>query len=664
MIRPCFYWLWTSGDETLTIAGSDRLRQLTSSLPPRGPAPNLLLWIGCRRRPAITSLEERPLGRTSCSKPARENHPSAFPKDLDIVAAHVASWIEGEDAPRSEYPPRFLVIMAGYRWKEWTEPAAMQKFHALVREKTTPPLDSFFPETLFLRIHYGEHVRSVRQRRRDAHALFMGPHLGALFDRAQDFPVSPSMATHLANFVNHIPSAPRLQDFAAPVIASSILPDQYPPETHRNILCQSPIDLSVRVRPLTAGHGILCIGGGGVGGMIPSTVLELVEDALGLPIPVQDHFTLAYGVSVSWSAATCTAQLQTMAEDAFHSPARGFVLFFLLLTWTHILLFSCLYSAWGIETALTTTKVGVLAATSIKQPKTYLFTNYNGIGDARVGYDVHPGSHTVQTREVYFPPKHIPGLGDFVDGGIVRNNPTVIGLWEFRTIGLGAKPDLVVNLSTGSSSDYYDVASRRPQVLRRYGWLPRLIRAYLSHLQGQRTWNDVTGLVKKEPRTHGYYRLDIALQGKVGLDDTAAMPRLRSLTLQDTVLRDTISQLARRLFAALFYFELTAVPTQSGSRFRIHGRIACSVRDAWRPGILAEALREKTSYGVPSEERALAALQHNILRDGLETIYQRWAVGLEQFIATPNHSMSGSSRPESTRDSSKMTRFSSNTGGS
>ncbi|KAI0165314.1 hypothetical protein GGR52DRAFT_103478 [Hypoxylon sp. FL1284] len=636
MIRPCSHWLWTSGDETPTIAGSDRLRQLTSSLPPRGPAPNLLLWIGCRRRPAISripkrcgggicldldrqdefplllataSLEERPVGRTSCGKPARENHPSACrsradagailysqllypfvdlfcfslysPKDLDIVAARVASWIEGEDAPRSEYPPRFLFIMAGHRWKEWTEPAAMQKFHALVRENTTQPLDSFFPETLFLRIHRGghfpslrprliEHVRSVRQRRRDAHALFMGPHLGALFDRAfrdagqsptfsfdclrasrQDFPVSPSTATHLANFVNHIPSARRLQDFAAPMIASSILLDQYPPGMHlfkptevyhelyrticlqvgrsafqrdrddglllpsafsssvlahveslfaqltggrtassihravlanyaeewRHIrgvtdcfacfrskpqhiarcghgfceiclrifgqsrhsdpellhlthcmLCQSPIDLSVRVRPLTAGHGILCIDGGGVGGMIPSTVLELVEDALGLPIPVQDHFSLAYGVRVGglvvlglyekgWSAATCTAQLHTMAEDAFHSPARGFVLFFLLLKWTHLLLFGCLYSAWGIESALTTvfgdeewagpsyatvtgTKVGVLAATSMKQPKTYLFTNYNGIGDARVGFDVHPGSHTIQTREV------------------------------------------------------------------------------------------------------------------------------------------------------------------------------------------------------------------------------------------------------------------------
>ncbi|KAI1416930.1 acyl transferase/acyl hydrolase/lysophospholipase [Hypoxylon sp. FL1857] len=821
MTRPCSHWIWSSGSETPTIAGSDRLGQLTFSLLPHDPAPSLLLWIGCRRRPAINrtpkrredricldldkqsevpillataALEARSCGRISCCKLARENHPLACrsvahagaivysqllypfvdvfcfslysPNDLEIVATHVALWIESQPAPRSEYPPQFLIILAGRRWKEWDEAAATEKFHSLVKEKTTQLLDSFFPDTLIFRMHRGghfssirpclvEHIRNVRRKRREAHTLFTVPHFNALFDRAfhdvgrsptfsfdcllasrQDFPVSPSMAAHLSNFVGHIPLAQRLQDFAAPVIASSILLDQYPPGMHlfkpsevyhklynticlevgrsafqqdrddglllpsvftasvlanlesfftqltsgqaastihrailasyaeewhhirsredcficfkstpqhtascghvfcenciqifgqaqeadpgllrlsRCTLCQSQANLVIRIRPPTAGHGILCIDGGGVGGIIPSTVLELIQDSLGLPIPVQEHFSLAYGVSVGglvvlglyekgWSAATCTFKLHAMAEEAFYSPARGFIVLFLLFKWIHLVLLGCLYSARGIESAFVTvfgdkeivtpsyatvagTKVGILAATTTKQPTTYLFTNYSGIGGARVGYLLHQSRHAVKTWEVarstsaapmYFPPKYIPGIGNLVDGGVVRNNPTIVGLSEFKAMALGTKPDFVINLGTGSSPGSSSLLTdEEPRESRRYRWLSRLVRAYLSHLQGQRTWNDVTSLVKKEPKTDGYYRLDVVLQGKVGLDDIAAMPRLRSLVLQDAVLRNSIGEFAHRLFAALFYFELIRVPIPLSSLFRIQGRILC-----------------------------------------------------------------------------------------
>jgi hypothetical protein len=67
---------------------------------------------------------------------------------------------------------------------------------------------------------------------------------------------------------------------------------------HRCKLCLDVIELAIRVRPPTAGHGILCIDGGGIGGIIPSTILELLQDRLDLPIPVQEHFSMAYGVSV------------------------------------------------------------------------------------------------------------------------------------------------------------------------------------------------------------------------------------------------------------------------------------------------------------------------------------------------------------------------------
>lgn len=53
----------------------------------------------------------------------------------------------------------------------------------------------------------------------------------------------------------------------------------------------------MRVHAPTAGIGILCIDGGGVRGIIPTTILELLEERIGLPIPIQEHFKLALGIS-------------------------------------------------------------------------------------------------------------------------------------------------------------------------------------------------------------------------------------------------------------------------------------------------------------------------------------------------------------------------------
>lgn len=81
------------------------------------------------------------------------------------------------------------------------------------------------------------------------------------------------------------------------VFGLSEKPDPLRIYLHTCVLCQVEVNFGMRIRPPTAGHGILCIDGGGVGGIISSTVLELIEHSLGLPIPIQEHFSMAYGVS-------------------------------------------------------------------------------------------------------------------------------------------------------------------------------------------------------------------------------------------------------------------------------------------------------------------------------------------------------------------------------
>ncbi|KAK8048468.1 hypothetical protein PG994_010198 [Apiospora phragmitis] len=450
------------------------------------------------------------------------------------------TYADGRPTPRLDHPPRILIALAGHRWAG-REGAIERDFDTLLGESAP---NDYFSEVFFLDLHDSDHrktypllidhAQSVRRERHEASTIFSVKHLNALFDRAldtvssfprtsfdclsaarQDFPVDPDMAIHLENFISQISAASQLRTFAAPVVASSILLDQYLPEMHLfkpaevfqklysktclqvakaaflkgrlgglllpSVFCSSVLadleslfaqllnELVVRIRPPTAGHGILCIDGGGVGGIIPSTILELVQDRLDLPIPVQEHFSMAYGVSVG-----------------------GLVILGL-----------------------------------------------------------------------YFPLYYVPEVGVLQDGGVVRNNPTIIGLAEFSKLTADTTPDYVVNLGTGSLSE------------------PDMVIE--------------TSRVKSAPREDGYYRLDIKLQGSIPLDDTSSMPLLRSLVLRDAGLRAVVDELAQRFFAALFYFELSAIPSNSSSRFRIQGQMMC-MRKAGDPALARILERLASSF--------------------------------------------------------------------
>ena len=53
----------------------------------------------------------------------------------------------------------------------------------------------------------------------------------------------------------------------------------------------------VRVHPPTAGVGVLCIDGGGARGVVPLKLMKRIQDCIGLPIPLQTLFKVAFGIS-------------------------------------------------------------------------------------------------------------------------------------------------------------------------------------------------------------------------------------------------------------------------------------------------------------------------------------------------------------------------------
>lgn len=55
--------------------------------------------------------------------------------------------------------------------------------------------------------------------------------------------------------------------------------------------------ITVRVQPPTAGVSVLCIDGGGARGIIPLQLLKRIQDTVGLPMPLQRFFQMAFGIS-------------------------------------------------------------------------------------------------------------------------------------------------------------------------------------------------------------------------------------------------------------------------------------------------------------------------------------------------------------------------------
>jgi len=68
---------------------------------------------------------------------------------------------------------------------------------------------------------------------------------------------------------------------------------------HHCFLCGAEMSeqVVVKVHPPTAGVGVLCVDGGGTRGVLPLKFMKRIEDRIGLQIPLQRFFKVAFGIS-------------------------------------------------------------------------------------------------------------------------------------------------------------------------------------------------------------------------------------------------------------------------------------------------------------------------------------------------------------------------------
>ncbi|KAK1076975.1 hypothetical protein LTR33_008479 [Friedmanniomyces endolithicus] len=85
------------------------------------------------------------------------------------------------------------------------------------------------------------------------------------------------------------------------------------------LACGAGTDLLIRLKPPTAGIGILSVDGGGVRGIIPLEFLHLLQRSLGSSCRVQDLFDLALGTSAG------TYQMLEIKTDSTNALEGGLV---------------------------------------------------------------------------------------------------------------------------------------------------------------------------------------------------------------------------------------------------------------------------------------------------------------------------------------------------
>ncbi len=189
---------------------------------------------------------------------------------LSQIARHIAVWLEKGDSstrPWSTYPRVIIVTEEGSPGADF-EIEARESFLLMLRQEIT--INPFaYITAINIVILFPKDVTSadarhrrlkerlidasdhIRKNKEDTRSLFSATHFAAFFSYACehfskategpfDFihasriqnPVSTGLEEHLSHFLTHIKSVKELKEFAAPMIASSLLLDNYPPDSH------------------------------------------------------------------------------------------------------------------------------------------------------------------------------------------------------------------------------------------------------------------------------------------------------------------------------------------------------------------------------------------------------------------------------------------------
>lgn len=244
MALPCPHWFWYIGESHPCLARTDRLREVTSTLPSYQVCPSLIVVAGRRQRPPCSSKPKRhpdklsldlydggepllvatasltsrtqhkiscchPSHKTSVNRSSRESQAVLYSRllypfadvfcfyaytkrDLSRIADHLVSWMQANHPGlRNDCRPQLVIVLEGHSWENPNNGAASQ-LESHLEATTTHRLGHHFSEIEFIQStasyeqfhgllkHKSE---IVKESRRLSGLLFSIQHTNCLFER-------------------------------------------------------------------------------------------------------------------------------------------------------------------------------------------------------------------------------------------------------------------------------------------------------------------------------------------------------------------------------------------------------------------------------------------------------------------------------------------------
>ncbi|EHK19887.1 uncharacterized protein TRIVIDRAFT_123114, partial [Trichoderma virens Gv29-8] len=371
----------------------------------------------------------------------------------------------------------------------------------------------------------------------------------------------------------------------------------------RCVLCGiETAKLRIRIKPDTATPRVLSIDGGGTRGRIPLEFLRILQDYVGLPMPIQRNFDVVYGTSSGaliacaliingWPIERCIEYFEESSIKAFEKRPL-FQLFYYLFGYIPILspafrfimslLVGSKYSArelemiqqevYGLYQSIMDSKeasemgtcMGV-TLTSTDDTSTFIATNY---GDA--GNDCERNGN-------YFTPHHIDGIGTFQDGGLTFNNPAPIALKEAAALFPATpEPSIVASFGTGTTRTNH----RGPLAWWKELYPARLARAVRKHWDSDNAWKQLMSHQKAGGRGE-FFRFDVEFKSQLpALDNVSSINEVAGIAREAALGSAAMKQLGSCHRAELFFFELdvTRPPCFVNGVYECVGHIQCRLR--------------------------------------------------------------------------------------
>jgi hypothetical protein len=161
----------------------------------------------------------------------------------------------------------------------------------------------------------------------------------------------------------------------------------------------------------------------------------------------------------------------------------------------------------------------------------------------------------------------LPNLGSYQDGGLNKNNPVRLAIWEAPVIWPAInRPTSVLSLGTGTSRKHgVDVSLFRNFLTD--GFLSRGYKLLKSRFDEEDDWGDLWNGIERDER-HSYTRMNISVGDEaLALDNPEGMDSLGQEVLDQYQAGKDIEDVAIGLLLSRLFFVLDDMPTLTAQGF-------------------------------------------------------------------------------------------------